>query len=249
MKKILMAIFLFSSQLAEAGICDRSTIVQKQIIAATQQNKTCHDITNEDLLEVEEIKITYDLNYHETYGYNKETGKLKLPSKFSNLKVQDLKGLFNLKYLDIQFTNITEVTREHFKDLKNLEIMDLSHNLITKFNEDVFWDLKNVQKIEFDSNEYFAGVLPEKLFKGLTKLNDIDMDQCNLKTLPSGIFQGLVSLRTVDLAENEITSLPINIFDNLPSLKKVLLNKNPIKTKAKFREHQEAICYKFCLPS
>lgn len=249
MKNVIIVASIFLAPIAKAHICDRSPLIQKQIIAATHQNKSCRDITDRDLLEVEEIAITYDLNYHDTYGYDKQ-GRLKAPWKFSKLKANDLKGLFNLKYLDLQFTNITEVKREFFRDLKNLEIMDLSHNLITKFDEDVFWDLKNVKKIEFDSNEYLEGVLPEKLFRGLTKLEDIDMDQNNIKTLPVGIFNGLINLKSIDLANNNIKFLPVNIFNNLPRLHSVLLSKNPIaKRRQGFTQNYKAICYRFCLPS
>lgn len=233
---------LLSFNMAQAaGICDRSPEIQKAILVSLGVNRPCAQITENDLLLVEDITILYE-DYSQ-YGYNKQGG-FKNPTKLGNLKDQDLAGLFNLKVLDIEFSNITEVKRSQFKDLKNLQKLDISHNLIRSFPEDVFWDLKNVTEFEFDTNEFFsAKTLPEKIFWGMPKLMSADMDECNLEFLPEKLFAKNPNLVGVDLRKNNIQQLPVGIFSGLKNLQRVYLHKNPIKKTQFLNVNNKAIVY------
>lgn len=240
---MLSPLFSLSSQAATSskGICARHIDIQRQILKQVGVRKRCDKYTAKDLLKVEEIDISYE-NY-ETYGYVKRNGQwsFKDPSKISVLRYEDLKGLYNLKYLALQFTNISSLSRSVFKDVKNLVELDLSHNLIREFKEDVFWDLKKLESIEFDTNEYFtAGTLPRNLFKGLRRLKKIDMDECRLRSLPDGLFRDNVSLEVIDLGKNFLHTLPYNIFLGPKNLDNVILKGNGFK--GKVGPNHGAIC-------
>ncbi len=236
-----------------SGICDRTPIIQKEILRHIP-GKRCAQVTVEDLKLVTDIDIDYSQdpggdNYNATYGYIDDNNKargFKTPHRISTLKDNDLQGLVNLETLGLQFTNISVFKRAWFKDLKKLVKLDISHNLIESFAWDVFWDLPNVTSIEFDSNEYFNGKtgLKDGLFGFNYKLQEVDLDENNLVTLPEKLFrklevrggkvwwttEGIPNLVHVDAGKNHITHIPRMTLYGLPRLNKVTLNGSPMST-------------------
>ena len=61
-------------------------------------------------------------------GCQKEPDKLKLPSSTTDEQLAEkLKGLENLKPLDLSYTKITDAGLVHLKGLGNLKELDLSY--------------------------------------------------------------------------------------------------------------------------
>lgn len=198
------------------GICDRSPQIQHVIMKDLSINN-CADVTAEDLALMDGIWINYG------YGdFKNSTNKMK------ELKVNDLAGLVNLKTIDIEFSEISVVTKEMFKDLKNLQTWDFSHNQLKAVPEDLFTYTPNLTHIEFDTNEPFAqGTLPEKLFSNLRYLEKLDLDELGLTYLPKKLFINNLYLRSVDLKKNKLTDVS-GVFDHLRKVG-VELGGNPIK--------------------
>ncbi|MFN8369243.1 MAG: leucine-rich repeat protein [Bacteriovoracaceae bacterium] len=201
------------------GICDRTEDVQVQIMKELGIHN-CADVTKEDLTRVTGLWFCY------LYGNLKHD-----KTRMTALKVNDFAGLYNLKSLDIEFSEIAVLDKEMFKDLRSLEIFDLSHNYIQTLPEDLFAHNKNLKHIEFDSNIYFSmGTLPEKFFYGLTKLEGVDLDELKIKYLPKNIFQTNLYLNSIDLKGNQLTNID-GLFDHLKYLKNLQLMGNPVYKK------------------
>ena len=95
---------------------------------------------------------------------------------------------------------------------------DIGHNEFEgPIPGEVFAPLTNVDHLEMDTNLTMKlGLMPVNLFKGLTKLRELDMDQTGLTGIPDGSFATNVSLESVDFKDCPgLTSLPADLLSNV----------------------------------
>ncbi|XP_059489189.1 insulin-like growth factor-binding protein complex acid labile subunit [Neocloeon triangulifer] len=67
-------------------------------------------------------------------------------------------------------------------------------------------------------------------FSAATKLEQLVLKDCKIKTISMDAFYGLFGLSVLDLSDNQLTSLPPKIFDQLTSLKELQLQNNQFTT-------------------
>ena len=95
---------------------------------------------------------------------------------------------------------------------------DIGHNEFTgPIAGETFAPLAHVQHLEMDTNQGLKlGLMPADLFKGMTKLQELDMDETGITGIPDGAFATNVSLTSVDLKGNPgLTSLPADLLRNV----------------------------------
>lgn len=200
-----------------AGICDRSQDIQEELLKSVGK-RDCSKVTKKDLTRVTDLYVIYK--------YGKRINDTTI---MTELKIQDLAGLVNVKEIVIQNSYIKKVTRENFKDLKRIVSLDLSHNYIEDLPEDVFQDMKLLTSLELDTNEFKAKTFPAGLFSGLTRLVNLDLDELGLEYLPSDIFKDQKNLRVLDLKDNEFKDFESGTFTPLRNVRIIKLAGNPLR--------------------
>lgn len=75
-----------------------------------------------------------------------------------------------------------------------------------------------VNAIEFDA------------FSSVTRLEDLDMSNCQLREISMDAFTNCKSLRVVNLSKNALNYLPPGLFDDLPALEEIYLEQNSLRT-------------------
>ena len=109
-----------------------------------------------------------------------EPDKLKLPSSTTDEQLAEkLKGLENLKPLDLSYTKITDAGLVHLKGLPNLEELDLVG--CYKITDAGLVHLKGLTKLEY-LNLSYTNITDAGLehLKGLTKLERLGLRETNI---------------------------------------------------------------------
>lgn len=100
------------------------------------------------------------------------------------------------------------------------------------FPQEPFKNMVNIEAIYLQDNDYLTS-LPKTFFKGLKKLQHIDLQKNGLTTLPGSLFQGLDSIQVINLEYNKLKSLPKEIFSGLPNKSTIILDYNNFSNKEK----------------
>lgn len=118
-------------------------------------------------------------------------------SGLSHLEPDDLRGLINLKILNMKENYVIRTIREPlFKEMKNLEQLDMSNN-----------GLRNIS---------------EKTFEGLPSLKTLNLSKNAIQVIPASGFSQLSMLEVLNLEKNPIEEIDISAFDNLNSIQQIL---------------------------
>ncbi|KAK2142883.1 hypothetical protein LSH36_901g01004 [Paralvinella palmiformis] len=111
-------------------------------------------------------------------------------------------------------------------NLIRLELRDC-HGEYSWETRNIFRGLKNMVGLSV-SNSHFNGKNKTLgyIFKGMTKLSYLTVDDCGIKEIPDESFRDLVYLKLLSLNHNKISSLSPVLFKDLRSLEKLYLNYN-----------------------
>ena len=93
---------------------------------------------------------------------------------------------------------------------------------------DLFRGLSNLQVIDLDDNNLSS--VPPDLFRGLSNLQQIDLDDTNLSSVPPDLFRGLSNLQQIDLDNNNLSSVPPDLFRGLSNLQQIELDNNNLSS-------------------
>ncbi|XP_040170216.1 leucine-rich repeat-containing protein 15-like [Anopheles arabiensis] len=161
--------------------------------------------------------------------------------------VSDLPSLESLTLYHNQLEHI-----EQFAELPSLTSLDLTYNQLMTLREDVFDRLPSLANLYLEwnmftglptgllkhnskltvfhaDNQHSSGlVLGDKLFAGLTMLQNVSVSNCKITMLPEGLFIGATKLSKVDLSGNRLQSVPENLFRDSPNLKELNLQNNEL---------------------
>jgi hypothetical protein len=128
-----------------------------------------------------------------------------------------LEQQLNKKAADITFDDLEKVT-----ELKLPHI----HPKAKAFKDDDFAGLMNLRKLEMYSLFHNNGrpeapiALSGKVFKNLSKLEELRITQDQLGQLPDDVFAGLTSLKVLDLSWARLNRLPSSLL-TLPKIEVV----------------------------
>ncbi|CAL4157367.1 unnamed protein product [Meganyctiphanes norvegica] len=113
---------------------------------------------------------------------------------------EDIETFSNLRYININRNNISEISNLESSSLKELYI---GHNPLVELQEDVFRGLTSIEKIEL-GNIGLTNIHPG-IFSNLTELFAIHLDNNHLQHILSGALSGgLANLKYINLWQNDI---------------------------------------------
>ena len=151
---------------------------------------------------------TLDLGYSEIFGINNQL----------------LKNLTKLKKLKLNDCLLTTIETNSFDDLINLETLDLSYNVLDGTNfEQLFSNLTNLKYLNLANNQ--LQIVKNQYFIGISKLECLILQNCQINTIEPGAFNNLIGLTTLDLSKNINLNPRINEenFKEFGNLKKLFL--------------------------
>ncbi|XP_073690244.1 toll-like receptor 4b, duplicate b [Garra rufa] len=139
-----------------------------------------------------------------------------------------LRGLKNLKYLDISYTSITLTKQIIFQDLNNLTVLKMAGN---SFHGDALsYLLQNLTNLEvLDISHCGIEKISRRSFFGTLKIRHLYLSQNKLMTLDFLAQPELKPLTSLYVDKNSITSISLHVLQKLPTnLSEFDLSSNPI---------------------
>ncbi len=189
------------------GVCDRTPQVRDALVEAVAAVSTCEQVSAADLAEVASLSFEW--------------------SGMTSLKANDFSGLSSLNSLKLHGNSLTALPEGLFQELVNLQILTLDHNSLTGLPPGVFSGLAKLQELSLSNNP--LGSLSVDTFSGLTQLQRLQLSS-TLLSVPEGLFKGLSRLEDVFLGDNSLTRLPEKVFNGLGSLRRLFLYSNKLET-------------------
>lgn len=80
----------------------------------------------------------------------------------------------------------------------------------------------------FKANENEEMVIRKAIFKGLTKLEVLYLQNKGIRTFEEGVFRDLKLLRILFLDHNQLQNMEASILNDLPALQEIHLHNNPL---------------------
>ncbi|XP_067907284.1 leucine-rich repeats and immunoglobulin-like domains protein 3 isoform X2 [Heterodontus francisci] len=139
--------------------------------------------------------------------------------------------LSHLQHLQLDFNNLTEITKGWLYGLLMLQQLNLSQNAINRINPDAWEFCQKLSELDVSFNELTR--LEDSSFVGLSLLGQLYIGNNQVSYIADGAFGGLSSLYSLDLKNNEIswTIEDMNgAFSELSKLKKLGLQGNRIRS-------------------
>ena len=119
-----------------------------------------------------------------------------------------------IRWLRFALNKLTALPEDLFQGLP-LETIDLSSNHISKLSEKVFCDISSISYLSLQGNNL---VSLTSVFKGLTNLEVLDLQDNRLEHFSDDLFQDLYSLKMLHLSNNRLNRLSHSLFRNLENL-------------------------------
>jgi Leucine-rich repeat (LRR) protein len=128
----------------------------------------------------------------------------------------------NLKVLDVQENEITNIGAKAFVRLPHLRMLYLRNNRITTIDDDAFYGLDELEGLTLYDNSIVT--LNVNIFAGLRSLQHIILGKNKLTTFNLDIFQYNEQLLNVQLSENRMTNMQSSVVN--VNIETIILNKN-----------------------
>ncbi|XP_035662014.1 uncharacterized protein LOC118406219 [Branchiostoma floridae] len=131
-----------------------------------------------------------------------------------------------LRYLSINYNNISLLNSEMFSQLINLTFLSMTNNYIVDLESGVFESLMSLEDLKLDNNNIEK--IPNGAFSGLVNLRSLYLDFNNIHIISAGAFSVMTNLERLYLTKNKLRTLHETTFDNLMLLNTLSLNLNSI---------------------
>ncbi|XP_023950341.1 toll-like receptor 3 [Bicyclus anynana] len=161
-------------------------------------------------------------------------------SAFQSLEILRILDLSCNNLVDIEFntsdlTQLTEyyiqnnlikkVNSKMFKNMKSLVRLDLSNNKVEDIEFSSFIDLTNLRDLNI-SNNAFVNSLTQNLFRGLYKVNSLDLSYIKSVSCLNGTFSGMASLVYLNLSHSLFDNIEYETFKATGSIKSLDVSHN-----------------------
>ena len=135
-------------------------------------------------------------------------------------------SLPRLEELSLQENRIKELTQNSFLGYNKLKTLSLQNNKLQRLHDDVFILLPDLKHLYMESNEIKS--LSSNTFNGLTNLTYLSINDNQVKYIPDKLFERLHSLRQLFFHANRLTFLPVLFLSNLKDIMYVDFSGNQI---------------------
>ncbi len=141
-------------------------------------------------------------------------------------------GLYNLTQLDLSHNEISGsgLAASTFQDLYSLESLLLNNNNMGKVTEyKMFQNQGKLTHLDFSHNECYN--LPATLLQNLKSIERLDLSNNRLGNLLlkddyGDLFKGLSKLQHLDITFNDVSELPGRVFRDLISIQAINMSRN-----------------------
>ncbi|XP_068780358.1 toll-like receptor 13 [Struthio camelus] len=139
-----------------------------------------------------------------------------------------LHQLYDLKLQAQQPYGLKIIPHKFFQGLTALRTLFLSQNKLLSIPSDVFDDLAQLQYLTLADSSNGMQDLPPGIFKNLTRLETLDLENVGLHSLTLEVFGNLSRLKTLKLAKNELQTVNQSVAQRLGALRYLDLRKCPL---------------------
>nr|XP_015833364.1 PREDICTED: chaoptin isoform X2 [Tribolium castaneum]XP_015833366.1 PREDICTED: chaoptin isoform X2 [Tribolium castaneum]XP_015833367.1 PREDICTED: chaoptin isoform X2 [Tribolium castaneum]XP_015833368.1 PREDICTED: chaoptin isoform X2 [Tribolium castaneum]XP_015833369.1 PREDICTED: chaoptin isoform X2 [Tribolium castaneum] len=176
-------------------------------------------------------------------------------NRLTRIPVETLQNCSKISHFNIGFNEIYEIGESDFSWGSNIKSLILGNNRITSLKSHIFADLQQLKELSLSFNPLrvidssaFAGLegleslevsfgldrddLPHEIFKPLTNLKWLSVDNNNFDTVPEFSLDSLPELKYLNIESNKIRTIPINLLKPAihSKLKDIRLSNNEIST-------------------
>ncbi|XP_059690667.1 toll-like receptor 13 [Gavia stellata] len=139
-----------------------------------------------------------------------------------------LQRLYDLKLQAQQPYGLRIIPHRFFQGLTALRSLFLAQNWLLAIPADAFDDLAQLRYLTLADSSGGMGDLPAGVFKNLSRLRSLDLENAGLRSLGPEVFGNLSQLERLRLAKNELRTLDQNLDGRLPALRYLDLRKCPL---------------------
>lgn len=140
----------------------------------------------------------------------------------------NLTRLYDLKLDEQKPHGLNILPRTLFRGLYNLRSLYLTNNKITYLARDVFSDLKNLNFLTLDNCCVGPTHLPPGIFKNLTKLTILTIENLGIQNLSMEVFGNISQLKKIQLNHNVMQTFPVSVLESLTKLQYLDIRNVPL---------------------
>ncbi|XP_012272275.1 toll-like receptor Tollo [Orussus abietinus] len=142
-----------------------------------------------------------------------------------------LRGLAELRHLDLAENNLWTVPPELFCPLQNLRSLNLSRNKLQDVVSLGFSDwgapcAKKLEELDLSGND--LGALPERALSALDGLTTLRLQDNAIAAIGDHALAGLGNLRSLNVSGNRLVALPPELFAKSTELRELVLSNNSL---------------------
>ncbi|KAG5685074.1 hypothetical protein PVAND_014275 [Polypedilum vanderplanki] len=127
-----------------------------------------------------------------------------------------------IQELDLSNNKISSVNRKDFETLTNLTTLILRNNSISHFEPETFKSNMKLERLDLSQNPLQLQQSTSDGFLINSRLEELNLDYCNLNEIPEGSFRGITQLKNLSLRGNQFDEhMDVSAFENLKSLTKL----------------------------
>ncbi|CAH1243046.1 TLR4 [Branchiostoma lanceolatum] len=135
--------------------------------------------------------------------------------------------LVAMEVLDLS-NNVLTSLETVLKGLLNLRIIDMSKNSLGHLPADIFTDCTNLTELQLSKNNISS--LDDTIFHPLTKLEGLYLNYNELQGISRQLFQNQTSLQVLQVGVNRLQAVDFAWFSHMSALNQLLLPINNIQT-------------------
>lgn len=140
----------------------------------------------------------------------------------------NLTKLYDLKLDEQRPHGLHILPRTLFRGLSSLRSLYLTNNMITYLAADVFRDLKHLHFLSMDNCCVGPTHLPAGIFKHLTKLSILTVENMGIQNLSTEVFGNISQLKKIQLNHNVMQTFPVSVLQSLTELQYLDIRNVPL---------------------
>ncbi|CAH1176590.1 unnamed protein product [Phaedon cochleariae] len=153
-----------------------------------------------------------------------------LSSSFSNVPIDAISVLSNIKELDLSNNRLKIMPETSFHFLRNLRKLELQDNIIEIIHKGTFQGDIHTELMEIHLSFNNIRSITQHSFVNLPNLEQLNLDDNSIESLERRSFMNLEQIKRLNLRGNKISIVPFETFQNLPQLEDLDISYNQLRS-------------------